>query len=169
MEQIPDEFIKKLKAQVAQQFESIVRYRKLKNDAIDEGQRRSNEVEIQRCIKNIDEIRQSFLAQARGAEVNLSNAAVYQKTQEVVKQVGKVIGDKNVINLGDVVNQINNSHIGTLNIYHYHAPPPLTSKNVVTYYEATNQSNYQGVILNDPKGMRLDQIYVEPIFAEYNS
>lgn len=170
MTQFPDALIAALEAQITEQFNAIVRYRKLKNDAIEESLRQKHEAEILLCMKNIDEIRQGFLTKAQATEAKPSNEAIYQKTQEVVTRVVvKIEGEQDVANLGDIANQINHSQIGTLNVYHYHAPPPLTPQNVVPYYEATNQRNYQGVILSDPQGMRLDQIYVEPSFSCHHS
>lgn len=81
---LPPEFVQKLKVQVAEQYQYILRYRELKNNASDTTQRQKHQEEIDRRQQNIEEIVEGFLQDAKMKESILPDEALKQASQQIV-------------------------------------------------------------------------------------
>lgn len=97
MNNIPEDFINKLKAQVKDQFDIITRYRDLKNNALDTTQKQKYQEEIDNRTQNIVEIQQDFLQDAKMLGSTVSEQILQQSIQQAVAQVEKEIKLKPVV------------------------------------------------------------------------
>lgn len=95
MQQSPQFFIDELKSQITEQYQSILRYRKLRNDEIDNTKRQAHQQEIQRCQSNIKEIETDFLQNVVSEQVSTQEAQnMLQQTVEAVRQEMGLIRDE---------------------------------------------------------------------------
>lgn len=84
----PAHLIKALKKQVTEQYEIIIRYRQLKNNALDKATREKYEEEIQLRQQNIKEIQDKFPVQTEAHDA----AAIEKMVLEFMEQWDKDIG-----------------------------------------------------------------------------
>ena len=84
---LPSFFVDALKEQVTEQYQNVLRYRKLKNDITDPIKRKAHQKEIDRCLQNIQEIQKDFLQQAKQQNNTLSTNHLLHFSQQVVTQV----------------------------------------------------------------------------------
>jgi hypothetical protein len=94
---LPPEFVQTLKKQVAEQYEEILRYRDLKNNAANEVKRQKYQEEIDLRQQNIKEIQQQFLQDAKMLDGTTSESDLQKTIQQVVIQTENELKPKPVI------------------------------------------------------------------------
>lgn len=94
---LPPEFVQALKKQVAEQYEEILRYRDLKNNAANETKRQKHQQEINLRQQNVKEIQQQFLQDAKMLDSTTAESELQKSIQQVVTQTENELKPKPVI------------------------------------------------------------------------
>lgn len=87
MNNLPESFVEALGLQIEEQYAIILRYRELKNNAIDTAQRQKYNTEINLRQQNIEEIQDDFLHRAQANNQHVSPEHTRQMFAGVVAQI----------------------------------------------------------------------------------
>ena len=87
MSRIPEEVLNRLRTQVEEEYEVLLRYRSLKNNANNPELRREHEAEICLRQQNIAEIETAFLGKVQATSNNMLPADIQQIVKEVIEGV----------------------------------------------------------------------------------
>ncbi len=84
---LPPFVVEALREQIKEQYEMILRYRELKNRALDKKKREKHQKEIDLCQQNIQEIQEGFLQDAKLQDGTLSTDHLLEFSQQMVIQI----------------------------------------------------------------------------------